>query len=114
MSPSLFCLSEVILASIFDPQPDGAPRRRAALGRRAVSSRPGAIAARRGGGGRSVWRALATSGIFKAVPLARAVYHAELARGLRALGYEVRADAGGRELRCSRRNFLTNAGPSGP
>jgi conjugative relaxase-like TrwC/TraI family protein len=41
------------------------------------------------------WRALEPRGLFAAQSLATAVYHAELARELQALGYEVRADARG-------------------
>jgi conjugative relaxase-like TrwC/TraI family protein len=45
--------------------------------------------------GRGQWRALEPSGLFAAQSLATAIYQAELARGLQALGYEVRANTRG-------------------
>ncbi|HVT60183.1 MAG TPA: MobF family relaxase [Thermoanaerobaculia bacterium] len=45
--------------------------------------------------GRGQWRALEPSGLYAGQSLATAIYHAELARGLQALGYEVRANTRG-------------------
>ncbi len=41
------------------------------------------------------WRALEPRGLYAAQRLATAVYHAEIARGLQGLGYEVRANSRG-------------------
>src|SRR5258708_7435394 len=85
-------------------RPSGSPRRprrparslpRSTPGRRTPAPRAPPPRARRPARPPAEWHALVTRGLFAAKPLATAVYEGELARGLRALGYEVRADAHG-------------------